>query len=134
MTFRYGATLRNNQASQIQSSVGSSGTLKIFSGAEPANCAAADSGTLLCQMTLPSDWMNAASGGTKTFIAPWTDVGVAAGNAGHFRIKDSTVTTTGLQGSCTATGGGGDMTIDNVVIAVAQAVTVNSFTLTAPNP
>ena len=36
MTYQYGATLRNNQVSQIQTTVGGSGSLKIFSGAEPA--------------------------------------------------------------------------------------------------
>jgi hypothetical protein len=36
-----------------------------------------------------------------------------------------------IQGNVTATGGGGDMTIDNVSIAAGQQVTVTSFTLTA---
>jgi hypothetical protein len=33
----------------------------------------------------------------------------------------------------TATGGGGDMILDNVVLAVSQAVTVNTFNLTDAN-
>jgi ABC-type Fe2+-enterobactin transport system substrate-binding protein len=39
--------------------------LRIFSGSIPANCAAADAGTLLATITLPSDWLAAASGTTK---------------------------------------------------------------------
>jgi hypothetical protein len=38
-----------------------------------------------------------------------------------------------MQGTVTATGGGGDMTLDNVSIASSQAVTVNTFTLTDAN-
>jgi hypothetical protein len=38
-----------------------------------------------------------------------------------------------MQGTVTATGGGGDMTVDNVSFAAAQAFTVTSFTLTAGN-
>ena len=33
MTFQYGATLRTNQVAQIQTTVGASGSLKIFSAA-----------------------------------------------------------------------------------------------------
>jgi hypothetical protein len=38
-----------------------------------------------------------------------------------------------LQGSITATGGGGDMTLDNTSIASGQTITVTGFTLTAGN-
>jgi hypothetical protein len=37
------------------------------------------------------------------------------------------------QGTITATGGGGDMTLDNTSIASAQVVSVTSFTLTDAN-
>ena len=76
--------------------------------------------------------MNAAASGSKTLLGAWADVGAAAGNAGHFRIYQSNGTTAHMQGSITATGGGGDMTLDNINIAVAQVVTVTGFTLTAP--
>ena len=36
-----------------------------------------------------------------------------------------------MQGTITATGGGGDMTLDNTSIASAQQVTITSFTLSA---
>jgi len=38
-----------------------------------------------------------------------------------------------MQGSVTVTGGGGDLTLDNVSIAAAQAVTITGFTLTDGN-
>jgi hypothetical protein len=88
---------------------------------------------MLCELTLPSDWMAAASSGTKAKSGTWSGTGAAAGTIAHFRIKDSAGTTCHVQGTVTATGGGGDMTVDNAVIAVSQAVTVNTFTLTAGN-
>ena len=133
MTIQYSTTLRNNQLDQVESTVGTSAKLQLRSGSPPANCAAADSGTLLAELTLPSDWMAAAASGSKAKSGTWSGTGSAGGNIGHFRIKDSGGSTCHLQGTVTATGGGGDMTVDNVSIANGQAITVNSFTLTAGN-
>jgi hypothetical protein len=38
-----------------------------------------------------------------------------------------------MQGTVTGTGGGGDMTISNVSIAVDQPITVTAFTITDGN-
>lgn len=137
MTIQYGTTLRNNQLDQVEVTVGTAAKLRVYSGAPPANCAAAASGTLLMTITLPSDWMNAASGGTKTLLGTWAGTGdVAAGTgtaAGHFRVWDSGVTVASMQGTITITGGGGDMTLDNTSIASAQNVSVTTFTITAGN-
>jgi hypothetical protein len=138
MAIQYSVTLRNNQLDQIESTTGISARLRIYSGAPPANCATAASGTLLVDMTLPSDWMNAASGGTKTLLGSWTATGAAGAGtgtaAGYFRIWDSGVATCHMQGTVTVTGGGGDMTLVNTSIANGQNVTITSFTVTAGNP
>lgn len=137
MAIQYSVTLRNNQLDQIESTTGVSARLRLYSGSVPANCAAAPTGTLLVDMTLPSDWMSAASAGSKARLGTWSGVGTAgAGSgtvAGYFRITDSAGTTTHMQGTVTITGGGGDMTLDNPNIATNQAVTVNTFTVTAGN-
>jgi hypothetical protein len=39
-----------------------------------------------------------------------------------------------MQGTVTASGGGGDLTVDNTSIAPAQIVTVTAFQITAGNP
>ena len=118
----------------VESTIGVSAVLKIRSGSAPANCGTADSGTVLATCTLPSDWMAAASGGTKSLSGTWQDTSAdATGTAAHFRIYASDGTTCGMQGTVTATGGGGDMTVDNVSFAAAQAFTVTSFTITAGN-
>ena len=133
MSLQYSGAVRDAQLDAVETVVGTGPKLQIRSGAVPANCAAADAGTLLCEITLPSDWMAAASGGAKAKSGTWSGTGAAAGSAGHFRLKDSAGTTCHAQGTATATGGGGDMTMDNIVIAVAQAVTVNTFNLSAGN-
>lgn len=135
MTIQLATTTRNALLDAIETDAGVSAILKIRTGAAPANPAAADSGTVLATLTLPSDWMAAASGGTKAKSGTWQDAAAdAAGTAGHFRIYKSDGVTCQMQGTVTATGGGGDMTLDNTVLAVGQVVTVTGFTLTAPNP
>lgn len=130
MTIQLGTTLRTNMVGQYETTIGATPKLQIRTGAQPANCAAADSGTLLCELTLPSDWMTAASGGSISLNGSWTGTGAAAGTAAHYRLKDSAGSTCHEQGSVTATGGGGDLTLDNTSIAVSQAVSVTSWTRT----
>ncbi len=134
MTLQYSTTVRNAKLDAVESTIGTSAVLKIRTGAPPANPAAADSGTVLASMTLPSDWMAAASSGTKALSGTWSDTSAdATGTAAHFRIYASDGTTCHIQGTVTATGGGGDMTLDNTSIASGQTVTVTTFTLTAGN-
>ena len=132
MAIKLADTTRNARLDAIEVDLGTAAILRIRTGAAPANVAAADSGTVLAALTLPSDWMNAASGGSKTKLGTWADVGAAAGTAEHFRLYTSGGVQK-LQGTVTATGGGGDLTLDNTSIAVAQAVTITSFTLTDGN-
>lgn len=132
MAVQLSVAVRNARLDAIETTIGASPILEIRTGAQPANCAAADSGTLLASMTLPSDWMNAASGGTKTLAGTWQDLSAdASGTAGHFRIKQGA--TCGMQGNVTATGGGGDLQLSSVSISVTQAVTITAFTITDEN-
>lgn len=132
MAVQLSDAVRNAMADAYETAIGTAPTLEIRTGAPPANCAAADSGTLLASMTLPSDWMSAASGGSKSKLGTWEDLlANAAGTAGHYRIKQGA--TCHEQGTVTATGGGGDMTVDNTSIAVNQKVTVTTFVRTQPN-
>jgi hypothetical protein len=133
MTLQYSVAVRNARLDVVESTTGTSAVLLIKSGAPPASCAAANSGTVLATCTLPSDWMAAASGGTKSMTGTWQDTSAdATGTAGHFRIFSSTGTCH-MQGTVTATGGGGDMTVDNTSFATGQSFSVTSFTLTAGN-
>lgn len=132
MTIQRSVAVRSAQLDTYETTVGTSPLLRIFTGAQPANCAAASSGTLLVEMTLPSDWMNAASGGTKAKSAgAWSGTGVGIGTAGHYRIFNSAGSTCHEQGSCGI--GTGDLQLDNTSIAIGQTVTVSAYTLTAGN-
>lgn len=133
MTLQYSVTVRNAKLDAVETAIGTSPTLEIKSGAAPASCATANSGTVLATLSLPSDWMAAASSGTKAKAGTWEDTSAdATGTAGHFRIFSSGGTCH-MQGTVTITGGGGDMTVDNTSFASGQAFTVTSFTLTAGN-
>lgn len=130
MAFQFSTAARNAALDAIETAIGTGPTLELRTGAAPANCAAADSGTVLATMTLPSNWLADASGGSKALAGTWQDSSAdAAGTAAHFRIKQGG--TCHIQGSVSITGGGGDMTLDNNVLAVGQQVTITSFTLTA---
>src|SRR5215207_2049429 len=134
MAIQLSTAVRNARLDVIESTVGTSAVLKLRTGAQPANVGTADSGTVVATMTLPSDWMAAALGGTKGLSGTWQDLSADnAGTVAHFRVYASDGTTAHLQGSVTITGGGGDMTLDNNVLAAAQAVSITSFTLTDGN-
>lgn len=129
MAYQFSATVRNAALDQIEATIGTAPTLTIRTGAVPANADAAASGTVLATIVLPSDWMSAASAGSKALAGgPWQDLlADATGTAGHFRIVGSGGV---MQGSVTMPGGGGDMILVNTSLAVNQPVEITTFTLT----
>lgn len=132
MTVQQSVAVRNAKLDAWETTIGTSPVLRIRTGAQPANCAAARSGTVLATLTLPSDWMAAASSGSKAMSGTWSDSSAdATGTAAHYEIMDSTVTTCHEQGTVTATGGGGDLTVDNTSFASGQAFSITTFTKTA---
>ena len=110
-----------------------SGVLEIRTGVPPGP-SAVPSGTLLVSISLPADAFAAASGRSILKSGTWQANAGAGGTAGHYRLKASGDTGAATQnepreeGTVTATGGGGDLTLDNAVIANAQTVTINTFT------
>lgn len=134
MTIQMGTTLRNSRSAQIETTIGTTPKVQIRTGAQPANCAAADSGTLLAEFALASDWATQASGVLTFSNTPISATASGTGTAAHYRIKDSAGTTCHMQGSVTATGGGGDMTVDNTSIASGQTVQITGWTITEGNP
>lgn len=137
MSVQLSTAVRNARLDAIESTVGTDPFLRIYSGTPPANPAAALSGnTLLAEIALPTDWMAAASAGAKAKSGTWTDSSAnATGTAAFYRIYRSDGTTCDVQGTVTATGGGGDgdMTVDNTSFASGQSFTVNTFSFTEGN-
>jgi len=134
MALQYSTSVRNAQLDAIETAISTSAVLKLRSGSPPATVATADSGTVLATLSLPSDWLAAASSGSKAKSGTWEDTSAdATGTIGHFRVYASDGTTAHIQGTVTATGGGGDMTVDNTSVASGQNVTVSSFTISRGN-
>jgi hypothetical protein len=132
MAIQLSETVRNARLDQIETTIGTAPHFYIRSGTPPANCAAADSGNLIIDITLPSDWMQAAASGQKVkSAAAWSGTASGSYTAGHWRIKDNGATTCHMQG--TAGTGSEDLVLDNAVISSGQTVTINTFTLTDAN-
>ena len=81
------STLRTNRVAAIRTTVGSSGVLKIFSGAKPANCAAADPSGLLATITLPATPLS-ESGGVSSLLGTWSATASASGYSQSWRVYD----------------------------------------------
>lgn len=132
MTLQYSVAVRNAKLDAIETAIGASAILKIRTGAAPANCAAADSGSVLATVNLAADWMAAASSGSKAKSGTWEDTSAdASGTAAHFRLYASDGTTCHAQG--TAGTSGTDMILDSVSFTAGQSFTVNTFTITDNN-
>lgn len=134
MAIKRSVSLRNATLDAAETHIGASPTLRIYEGTVPASTADAP-GTLLAQMTLPADWMGAASSGSKAKLGTWEDTSAdASGTAAYYRIYDSASTPVcHEQGTVTATGGGGDLELDNTSIASGQKVEITGYTWTAGN-
>ena len=133
MTRQLSTLVRNAMLDAIETTIGATAKLLFYTGTQPAATTDAASGTLLATITLPTDWWAAASSGSKTLLGSWAGTGSVAGLAGYYRLCANDGTTCGEQGTVTATGGGGDLTLDNANIGVGQAITITTWTRTAPN-
>jgi len=131
MALQYAVAVNNAKLDAIETTVGASAKCMLYSGAVPANCAAAATGTLLANLVLPADWLAGAASGSKAKAGAWTGTGAAAGTIGYFRITDTVGTAVGMQGTCGI--GTGDMQFDNTNLTVGQAITISTFTINAAN-
>lgn len=131
---QFSTTVRNARLDAIETGIGVSAILKLWSGALPGNCAAADAGTQLANAALPSDWMAAASSGSKAKSGTWQDVAADAnGLARHYRLYASDGSTCHMQGlvsmpwaASTAVQVGQQMHNGGNVYVVTTAGTTNS--------
>jgi hypothetical protein len=127
MAFQKGVLTRNAELNAIATQLGATATLKAFSGAEAANCGAADPAGTLLTITLPASPFAAAAAGVMAKAGTWSGSASAGGTIASWRIYDSSAV-------CQHQGNTTDMTFDNTNVANAQVVTVNSFSITAGNP
>ncbi len=107
------------------------GSLHVYTGTQPASAGGTHSDTTLASWTLAG--FNTASGGsmalnvgalTQPVTAP------ATGTAGWARATDNS--TKQLDMVVTATGGGGDLEINDVNIVTSDSVNITSLTILMP--
>jgi hypothetical protein len=129
MTVRTNTTLANQRLDSFDADF-NNGALEFYSGAQPASADNAATGTLLAAVDpLPADAFNAAASRQKAKAGTWEDLAAnAAGTIGWARLRNAGDTKR-IDFSVTATGGGGDITVDNTVVAVGKKVTITGFTL-----
>lgn len=135
MAITYTTAYRNTVGDSGANTVFNSGKVQIWSGAAPG-AGAVPTGTKLWEITLSATAFGAASSGAKAKIGTWSSTGLATGTLGYLRIITSTdtgvlsQTEVRIEGSITATAGGGDWTFDNTSLTSGQTLTINTTTLT----
>lgn len=134
MSIQLSVAVRNGRLNEVQTIIGASAVLEILTGTAPANCAAATTGTVLVQYNLASSWLAAASGGAVILSGlPLSVSASGTGTAGYFRLFANDGITCGMQGTVTATGGGGDLTLSTTAVSTGETVNITGFTLTDGN-
>ena len=133
MTVQWSTAVRNSIMAGWEPAIGTAAKVEMRTGPQPASTATAAAGTLLAVFELVADWATTPVNGAVSMAGlPVIAAAMAEGTVGHYRITDTASTTCHEQGSVTATGGGGDLTVDNPVLAVGQSVQITSWTKTAP--
>lgn len=107
------------------------GTIAIRSGSRPALPTDTATGTLLVTITCQDPAFGAASSGAATISDPVAVNAVATGTASWFRAFDSNAAVC-FDGSVTATGGGGDLTLASTSITSGQPIDITGGTITVP--
>lgn len=131
MAIKLSVAVRNAMLDAYETTIGTAPKLRVLTGTAPANCAAAQTGTLLAELTLPSDWAAAAASGAKGLSGSWSGSVTVAGTAGYFRIVDSSGTTCHEQGTIGTSGQ--DINLTSTSLTVGQVLVITAKTLTAGN-
>lgn len=121
------------------------GTIRLFSGAAPADADAAETGTLLCVVSLNSSGTGVtfeatAPGGvlTKTASETWSGVNTVSGTATHYRHVAAgdtggvSSTEARLQGTVGTIGA--DMNLSSTVLTSGATQTIDYCVVTLPTP
>jgi hypothetical protein len=117
--------------------------INIYTGATPATCEAAETGTLLGTCVMNSTPFGAAADAnpgatiTANSVTPCI-AAVAAGTAGHFRVYSTDTGSNATKLDCVMQGSAGeaadttDLTLDSKTIALGGTIQITSFVITLP--
>lgn len=136
MTIRLPVAIRNTAADTIAARIDAgsgAGLVRVYSGSQPASADLAATGVLLATFTLNDPAFGAAAAGSAILdVTPTpSTTGLVADDAGWFRVVDSTGATV-MDGSVTATGGGGDLTMNTITVSVGLTLQLTAGTITMP--
>ncbi len=123
MALVHTAAFRTTLAAAFETAVGASGLLRLWIGGAGVTQAA--------QITLAADVFSQSVGALTLLGVPLSDTAADANgtiNAFSFHTSGGTEV---VRGTVTATGGGGDMTVDNPAVVIGQQVQVTSFVYNA---
>lgn len=104
------------------------GTLKVYTGTQPATADTAASGTLLATVTLADPAFGAASARTANATDPAAVTASGTGTAGWFRVEDSNAATV-YDGAVTATGGGGELELQTTSLTAGVTVDITALSV-----
>ena len=134
MTLTLSTSLANSFVDLVVDSLdgGSPGTVKIYSGSRPATPDDALGGaTLLATLTLGNPAFGSSASRAATVNAVASVTAANTGTAAWFRAATSAGTAK-FDGSVTATGGGGDLTLNTVSLVSGGTVNVTGGTIASP--
>lgn len=130
MSFNVSVDVHNIEAEAFMGLL-DSGSCDLRTGTQPANTTIAATGTLLVTIDIPATALKAAAALGKADLAVTTAVATTtAGTVGYARFFKTDGTTVVFDGSVTASGGGGDVIIDDVVLAVDDLVNIIDMSYT----
>ena|ERR1700675_126156 len=130
MAIQYSTTHRTNNVGDISTQAGATACLLIYTGAPPANCGTAASGTLLATLTM-SNPIGSASAGVLTMSAITAAATGNAGTAGYWRICTSSAGTTVIAQGTVVVSGGDLNFAGGIIWTLGETIGVTSFTITA---
>lgn len=132
MPLSFTTTLRNNRLDQINTAVGTSSLIRIYSGTPPVNVGTALAGnTLLAELPCSATAFASASGGVLTANAISNDTSAdAAGTATFFRHVTSGGTAV-IQGTVGTSGA--DLNLGTTTFSIGLVVSISSYAITEAN-
>lgn len=123
------AAAAQSMGTALATAIGSASTIQIRSGSKPATPETAASGTLLATVAISGSFTS--TGGVLTSADPSSVTIAATGTAGYFRVLTSGATAI-LDGTVTATGGGGDMQLATVALSSGATLDLGVPSITVP--
>lgn len=109
-------------------------TVNIYTGSQPANTLASESGTLLVTCTCSSTAFPASTDGTSNGLATATANGITSGTAGnsgtagHFRALNNAGAACIVMGSCGTSAA--DCVLNTTTITSGDTVAISSWVIT----